>query len=190
MRIALHNDSVLELFVRLYCVGKKKKAIIFQNVLIFLSALINKKTLSVMLADDDADSRDIFVEALSMIAPHVQVKEIVNGKELMKNLLSGAEAVPDILFLDLNMPFKNGQECLAEIRSTPRLQKMPVVIYSSSNNREHVDQTYKGGASFYMIKPDSFVELKQMVNKLLSLEGEAFLEPKKEHFLLSGGYLK
>jgi len=155
-----------------------------ENTIVLLSALLKKKSLSILLADDDEGSRVIFMEAMAEIAPHVKVSIAVNGRKLMNTLLAPHGELPDIIFLDLNMPIKNGWECLQEIRNNDRLKDIPVIIYSTSANREHIDQTYEEGANFYLIKPDSFNELKLMAKSILSLDWVKPIWPARESFVL------
>jgi CheY-like chemotaxis protein len=121
-----------------------------------LALLLNKKPMKVLLADDDQDDRDFFKEAIEELKLPVDLEFAVNGMELMSILTSSSDKLPDLIFLDLNMPIKNGQECLEELKSNQKLQHIPVIIYSTSDGREHIDKTYKHGASLY-IKKTQFI---------------------------------
>lgn len=158
-------------------------------LLIFLS-LISKRSPRVLMADDDADDRELFEAAVMEIAPNIQIATCKNGLELMTALNDEAIPLPDIIFLDLNMPFKNGQECLEEIRRTPRLRSLPVIIYSTSTNREYVEQTYSKGADYYLAKPDSYGDLKLIASRLFALDWGTHTRPQKEKFLLSAKHFK
>lgn len=149
---------------------------------IMLFALVAAgRDLRVLLADDDADDRDFFVDAVSEVAPNVKVETVNNGEQLINHLLN-ATALPHIIFLDLNMPVKDGQECLGDIRKNDRLSKIPIVIYSTSASKEHIDQTYNCGASLYVRKPDSFTDLKSIAKKIFSLNWTNYTRPTKENF--------
>lgn len=161
-----------------------------RNTVILLIALIGKKSLHILMADDDEEDRDIFATAIRELSPEIKMSIAVNGKELMEMLKDEDSPLPDILFLDLNMPFKNGQECLKEIRNNSRLKKLPVIIYSTSSNSEYIDQTYRGGANYYLPKPDSFHELKLIAENLFSLDWSAQSKPVKEKFVLRANYFK
>lgn len=158
-------------------------------ILILLS-LLSKKSLNVLLADDDADDRELFTMAIEEIAPNIKVTTSRNGLELMNTLNDESVPLPDILFLDLNMPFKNGQECLHEIRKNKRLKSLPVIIYSTSSDREYVDQTYNNGANYYLTKPDSFLDLKLIASKLFALDWGAQAQPQKDKFVLNPKHFK
>ncbi len=153
--------------------------------LLIFFALIGKKNLRVLMADDDSDDRELFETAIRDIAPDVEVKTCKNGLELMRLLNDQTLVLPDIIFLDLNMPFKNGQECLEEIRKTQRLRALPIIIYSTSANKEYVDQTYSQGADYYFTKPDSYKELKTIATRLFALDWGTHTRPTKEQYLLN-----
>ncbi len=170
-------------FSRVYFAVKRKSPSI-RTALVILSSLIGKKSVNIFLADDDPEDREIFLEVIGEVVPHVDVTIAKNGKELM-NLLTQKEELPDIIFLDLNMPFKNGQECLVEIRSSEKLKSIPVIIYSTSRSREHIDDTFMKGANFYFPKPDSFKELRAMMARIFALDWEDLMKPRKERFILS-----
>lgn len=158
-------------------------------LLVFM-ALVSKRHPRVLMADDDPDDRELFAAAVRDIAPKVHVSTCRNGLELMRLLHDQSVALPDVIFLDLNMPFKSGQECLEEIRATTRLQSIPVVIYSTSTNMEYINQTYDQGADFYLAKPDSFRDLKLVTSKLFELDWDTHKRPEKEKYLLTARLFK
>ena len=180
------NIPLLYTFSRFYHDVKNKKQRLART-LILLSAITGKKPLKILLADDDEEDREIFTEAIREVAPQVEVNMAVNGQQLMHMLNAQDTPLPHIIFLDLNMPIKDGHECLSEIRSDQRLKHIPIIIYSTSTSREHIDETFKSGASFYMPKPDSFRDLKTLAKKVISLDWDNFSKPVKEKFVLSVG---
>lgn len=140
------------------------------------------RKLRVLLADDDSDDLMFFNEALEQSALPLEFMSAENGNELIKMLDAGK--TPDILFLDVNMPYKNGIECLIEIRSRPRFKKLPIVIYSTTNYQVNVDACYQGGANLYVIKPNSFNEILTMVQKICTREWTSTVTtPSPEFFL-------
>jgi CheY-like chemotaxis protein len=92
--------------------------------------------------------------------------------------LNKKEKLPGILFLDLNMPCKNGFTCLTEIKQDEELRELPVVILSTSFQQEKVDQLHKGGAQHYVCKPTEFSHLKNLIHRAIS-------KPPEEGFVLS-----
>ena len=161
-----------------------------KDTLVLLMALTGKRSLNILLADDDEEDREIFAYAIRELSPDIKMHIAVNGKDLMNILNDEDRPLPDILFLDLNMPFKNGQECLKDIRSTERLKKLPVIIYSTSASSEYIEQTYRNGANFYLPKPDSFRDLKLIAENLFSLDWSEHRKPVKDKFVLSASYFK
>lgn len=84
------------------------------------------KKLSIILADDDIDDCLFFTEALEELKINIQLKIVHDGEELMRQLALKNNKY-DVLFLDLNMPRKNGFECLQEIKSNEKLISLPVI---------------------------------------------------------------
>jgi len=120
----------------------------------------------VVLADDDPDHSLLFKKVLHQVDPSKKLTVVHNGLELM-NFLSGQ--VPDLIFLDLNMPCKNGYECLQEIRSNPATRETPVVVYSSSTHMTDIQNSYMHQADLYMVKPFNSVHLRNALENVLQM---------------------
>lgn len=125
---------------------------------------------SILLADDDEDDRLIFQEALQDVGSGLQLTTVSGGEQLMDLLLKDQGLRPDLLFLDLNMPCKNGYECLQEIKSHEELQQIPVIIFSTSLQAQSIRHVYEHGAALYMVKPVSFSDMRQMLEKVLEMD--------------------
>jgi CheY-like chemotaxis protein len=131
------------------------------------------ETLQILLADDDKDDRFLFREALSELPIATTLETVHDGEQLMTWLNEHEDRLPDVLFLDLNMPRKNGFECLTEIKLSDYLKDLPVVMFSTSFPRDaHYEQDlinmlYKIGAHDYIRKPANFTELKQVIHETL-----------------------
>lgn len=138
---------------------------------------------TILLADDDRDDRDLFAEAMTLVDPAIALIMASDGEELM-DLLVKENIRPDLIFLDLNMPRKNGKECLAEIEMHAELSKIPVVIYSTSLNPVDLDETYHMGAESFFRKPNSFEELKQLLQGFFASE-VTVARRSRENFLLN-----
>lgn len=124
--------------------------------------------LNVLLADDDEDDRWLFEQALSNLKIKTTLLLFKNGKEIM-DYLKKAESMPHIVFLDLNMPIKNGTECLIEMRKNDYLKEMIVAIYSTSSSEKDIENTFVNGANIYINKPNDFAALKKVIDKVLQL---------------------
>lgn len=148
--------------------------------------------LNILLAEDDPADCLLFKEALEELSLTTTLAIVHDGEELMKLLKKRGTKLPDILFLDINMPRKNGFASLAEIKNHPRLQKLPVIILSTSSVQEmenlKVNQTFKDAAHYYIRKPNKFPELKSMIHRVLkSVQDKSMSLPYvKEKFVLSG----
>lgn len=140
-----------------------------------------------MLADDDLDDCLCFKEALEELSVNATLTTVNDGEQLMQWLSQNDEALPDALYLDLNMPRKNGFECLAEIKQTEKLKSLPVIICSTSSfDSDVVSLLYEQGASYYICKPPAFSNLKKIILKSIQLLSQANNEqPIKEQFVLS-----
>lgn len=141
---------------------------------------------SILLADDDTEDCDIFIEVVNNIKPGLPVNLVHNGELLMRQLHATHEdELPGLVFLDLNMPLKNGHECLRELRSTDKLKHIPVVIYSTSVNKDYIEDTFKNGANFYLQKPYSVKGLEEALRKVLEPCSSELFNTQKQKFILS-----
>src|SRR5947209_18592831 len=140
-----------------------------------------------LLADDDKDDCAFFSDALSELPLAADLTTVHDGEQLM-NLLEngkGEPPPPHVLFLDLNMPRKNGFECLEEIMRDEKLKVLPVIIFSTSFEQDVVNLLYKKGATHYIRKPADFSELKRVIHQALILATQDnFAQPPKEQFVI------
>jgi len=142
------------------------------------------KTCRIFLADDDEEDCMLLKEALDE-TKDAELLLAGDGLQLM-NTLKKSEDLPNAIFLDLNMPRKNGHECLREIKSNERLQNIPVIIYSTSKSSAQIDAAYKNGANLYITKPDSFTKLKQLMKEVFALPYADYKpQPDRKKFVLA-----
>ena len=147
---------------------------------------MNLKHLNVLLADDDMDDCIFFKEALTELIISTDLTTIHDGEQLMQLLTNKAKELPQILFLDLNMPRKNGFECLSEIRQNKKLKDLPVVIFSTSFEQEVVNLLYKNGAHYFIRKPSVFLQFKEIIiHALLLILDKNVAQPTRENFVLT-----
>lgn len=147
------------------------------------------KHLHILLADDDQDDCELFLAALNETAITAKLTTVNDCAELMGCLKQQPVRLPDLLFLDLNMPRKNGLECLIEIKGHPDLQSLPVIILSQTINPRMIDAMYENGAWHYVQKPPNFQHLIRFIEKLLRLHQEnKRRQPSKEDFVISGEF--
>jgi len=123
------------------------------------------KYTSVLLIDDDIDDRMIFGEVLKELAPDIIYHEAINGEDALFKLNNNL--VPDLIFLDLNMPRIDGKQFLAEIQQQDHLKHIPIVIYTTSSHESDKKETRELGASYFLTKPNSLHELTHILVDLL-----------------------
>ncbi|MDC6350236.1 response regulator [Zeaxanthinibacter sp. PT1] len=125
--------------------------------------------LTVALADDDEDDRLLFEDAINELKIKTKLLLFKNGLELMNYLKKPDVELPQVLFLDLNMPVMDGMRCLDEIRRDSRLKNLSVAIYSTSSSEKDIVETYVRGANIYLTKPSDFKKLQNAIQKILSI---------------------
>ncbi len=141
---------------------------------------------NLILADDDIDDCIFFQEALEDLSLHAGIQIAHNGIELMRLLNTKLDNLPDILFLDLNMPRKTGLECLSEIKLSKNLKNIPVIVFTTSYDDKVVDLLYEKGANYFMRKPGEFSKLKQLIYKAITLiSSPDKKQTDKENFVLN-----
>ncbi len=123
----------------------------------------------VLLADDDEEDRALFQDALSALDLATELHTVADGQQLMDYFESGLSELPHILFLDLDMPCKNGAECLKAIRSNGKLKDVTVAIYSSSGSEKDIEEAFVHGANVYIRKPSDFADLKRVLSQVLDV---------------------
>ena len=123
----------------------------------------------ILLADDDEADRMLFVEAFAELKINTEVNTVNDDNELMEYLESNSKRNPHFIFLDLNMPLKNGIECLKEIKSSKKFNDIIIAIYSTSDHKKDIEETFLNGANVYITKPNSFNKLKIVLEKAVTM---------------------
>ncbi len=120
-----------------------------------------------LLIDDDVDDHEIFSMALEDAGLSVELISEYSAPAALDRLCSAAR-LPDIIFLDLNMPKIGGKQCLAEIRKKEHLKAIPVVIYSTSADIRDLIETKELGATAYVVKSSKLDDLIAALSDCLS----------------------
>jgi CheY-like chemotaxis protein len=136
---------------------------------------------NIYYADDDIDDLNIFVDAANEISSSLQVITQENGDDLIRNL-NNPSPRPSLVFLDLNMPMKNGYEILKEIKQADHTKDLPVIIFSTTSDVNAIHNTRMLGANYYIPKPSTFNSLKNAIRHCLSINWDTFM-PKAEEFV-------
>jgi CheY-like chemotaxis protein len=144
----------------------------------------------ILLADDDHDDRSLFNRELKALPFNTQLTVVEDGEKLMKYLVDNVKKLPDILFLDNNMPRKNGAECLQKIKAHSQLKVLPVIMYSTYVHEDLADTFFTTGAHFYIRKTDQN-ELRQLLQHVLTLfTADRFSRPARTNFVLNAATTK
>ncbi len=127
----------------------------------------------ILIAEDDADDRFLLQAAFEENGFKDKLHFVDNGVEVLEYLqsllsLNDETELPHFMLLDLNMPKKDGREVLKELKLHPELKKIPVVIFSTTNNEQEMRRCYELGANSYITKPNSFENLLKTVAALRS----------------------
>jgi len=135
----------------------------------------------ILLAEDDEDDVTLFRAVLQEIAPHAELRRAKDGEQLMHML--NEQTLPDILFLDVMMPCKDGRQCIQEIRADTTFDKLPVVVYSYLTDPEMANFFYENGANAFMHKPYSFERLAGLLKNIFE-DTSSLLTNKPYHSYL------
>ncbi|WP_233590045.1 response regulator [Flavobacterium microcysteis] len=128
----------------------------------------------VFLVDDDQDDRELFEEVIKGIDNSIHLQMFKNALELMDYLNRDDITLPQIIFLDLNMPLVSGTESLKQIRSNPRFMDISIAIYSTSSLEKDIEETFVNGANIYITKPNDFSILKKTIKNVLNINWQYF----------------
>lgn len=112
-----------------------------------------------LIVDDDIDDIDFFCEAIHEINANAICHIAYNGEEALSLLRNKIETLPDVIFLDLNMPRIDGKTCLAELKKDTLLKDIPVVIYTTSTHIKDREETAVLGADYFLNKATSMKKL-------------------------------
>jgi CheY-like chemotaxis protein len=137
----------------------------------------------VLLAEDENDEYVGFLRAVNKQASDIQVMRLDNGYSLLNMLQTAIE--PFAIFLDVNMPYKNGLNTLIEIREMERFKDVPIIMFSKSGYEANVDIAYEFGATYFIVKCVSEEKLSEVISRLFSSsyfkEGK---QPPREEFFI------
>ncbi len=144
---------------------------------------ISNQRLNVFIADDDPDDIEFFTAAVKAISPKIKITIAKNGLEMLEFVQI---VIPDIIFLDINMPCMNGLDCLAELRRHRHLEHVAIIMYSTGIKEEHIEQSYALGANRYIKKPVYYTSLKEQLSSVFSWNLDELLSrPSRDKYFLN-----
>lgn len=124
------------------------------------------------IVDDDIDDQELFIEAVNEVDSSIECLSASNCEEALDLLKNQKIVLPDMIFLDLNMPRLNGKQCLAELKRQSHLCHIPVIIYSTSSEKRDMEETTRLGAAHFLTKPNKFEELCKALSFVVSKDWE------------------
>jgi CheY-like chemotaxis protein len=129
--------------------------------------------ITILMADDDADDRQLTREALEDARLINDIRFVENGEELLDYLRRQGKYAPPaetprpgLILLDLNMPRKDGRTVLKELKQDPDLRTIPVVVLTTSKSDEDIYRSYDLGVNSYIVKPVTFEALVDILQTL------------------------
>ena len=126
-----------------------------------------KENIHLMIIDDDADDRKLFIEAVKEIDDDITCSWAKDGFQALEVLRNETLPLPHYLFLDLRMPRISGKKCLIEIRGDERLKNIPVIIYTTSRELEESKELKDLGAVHFISKPSNPEEIYYVISCVL-----------------------
>lgn len=133
------------------------------------------KKITCLLIDDDADDRELFGMALEDMKGNIEYISTENCHDAIHISQAEEPIIPDYIFLDLNMPYHDGKECLQELKKMEHLEETPVIIYTTSSFEKDIEDTKNLGASHYFTKTPHFEELIKVLTSLFQKDRLPFL---------------
>src|SRR3954453_9714560 len=125
-----------------------------------------KKTLEILLVEDDIDDVDLLKDALLENNVEYQMEVIMEGDKVFK-YLEAVETLPEIIVMDLNLPKTSGKEILQEIKSNFTLTQIPIVVLTTSSSREDIEYCNKMGISKFITKPATLEGWNNTIHSIL-----------------------
>lgn len=120
---------------------------------------------NILLIDDDIDDTDVFIEAVNSLDKNINCL-VQNNPVQALDYLRNAEILPDLIFVDFNMPVLNGNELIGQMRDVVKLQAIPVILYSSYSETAAERLCIINGSQ-YITKPNNFNELVALLKEIL-----------------------
>jgi CheY-like chemotaxis protein len=131
-------------------------------------------SLKILYTDDDTDDFELMKECLLEVAPQHTLHYLKHSEKFVDVV---REVLPDLIFLDYNMPLCDGKDCLEAIKTTPTLKDIPVIMFCTSSSLGTLDECFQLGAVRYLLKPVNYSGFVKGLNLILTLYYEDRLVP-------------
>jgi CheY-like chemotaxis protein len=137
----------------------------------------------ILIAEDDIDDFEVLQDVLKNLSLKLIVNRAENGDILMKVI---HEKVPDMLFLDLVLPCKNGKTCIQEIRADKKFDNLPIIVYSTVRDPDSIEFCFRAGSNLYVHKPDTYSGIIEAIRKIFSVNWKTMrYYPSRAEFVLN-----
>ncbi|PAM91614.1 response regulator [Flavobacterium sp. IR1] len=140
--------------------------------------------LTIFYTDDDEDDLSIFTDAVESLTRKIKL-ETYNGGDKLLNAIYNPPPTPNVVFLDLNMPGKNGFDVLAELKDSDKKNNIPIIIFSTSNEPGIIERCRSLGANYFITKPILMRDIIQSIEHALNIDWSKF-DPNPKNFVYKG----
>jgi CheY-like chemotaxis protein len=129
---------------------------------------MKNKSFFLLVAEDDPDDRYILELLLKKNFPNWEYNISHNGQDLLTYVANLPENSPEIslIVLDINMPLKDGIETLKELRTNPKYKQLPIVGFSTAQEKTIMERFLKAGGTLYLQKPDRLSDIESVILRL------------------------
>ena len=138
-----------------------------------------------LIIDDDPDDQEIFMMCVEKVKNNINCSTADSGVEAISMLTLDPGFIPDYIFLDVNMPYKDGVETLVEIRKLKKYDQLPIVMYSTTKVADTINACYNAGANLFVVKPEDFDGMVKVVNKICTIDWKNFNKLPREEFVIT-----
>ncbi len=152
--------------------------------MIDVSQKIQTSFKSILVVDDDQDDRDILRSAIEKIDKEIVMYEVSDSKNIIEDI-SKLGCIPEVIFLDINMPKMNGKECIKILFEDSRFKDIPKIMYSTSDSNRDIIETFELGANYYLQKPTSYQLLIRILKSIVNKELELYSPKGLDQYFLN-----
>jgi len=142
--------------------------------------------IKIVVCDDNWAESPLFEFTLRNIGIDYELDWVDDALELLIYLTT-AEILPDIIFLDVNMPGKSGIQCLEDIRSNRKWNHIPIIIQSFAGATKDIEAAFTGGADLFILKSDFSKDFQQILKAIFQRDWTTRSRPRKSNFFLGAG---
>ena len=124
---------------------------------------------TILLVEDDEDDQLLLLHAFADADPNFRVHAVSSGLLALKYIDNEVNDLPCLIVLDYNMPGMHGVEVLRELNRREKCKDIPKIVFSTSNSTRYAEESTKGGAKFYIVKPSLYTSLIEHAKHMMSL---------------------